>query len=261
MPAAEAVDGNEICYGDAPSIEGQSMISRVDRALTETGTAMIHSAPEAIQRRSLHEELVERLRDLITDGEITPGTKVPERELCERFSVSRTPLREALKVLASEGVVTLRPNRGAVVSSLTPEEIDEVFPVIAALEAVAGELACKFITMEELDRIRALHTQMIGHWTRRELQPYFRVNQAIHEAILDATRNETLKSVYRGLSGRIKNARYLATMSPQRWGKAVREHEDMLGALEERRGEDLARILKAHLFGKLETVKDWLGRA
>jgi DNA-binding GntR family transcriptional regulator len=204
---------------------------------------------------------VERLRALITDGEILPGTKVPERELCERFGVSRTPLREALKVLASEGIVTLRPNRGAVVSTLTLEEIDEVYPVIAALEAVAGELACRFITPEELERVRTLHAQMLEHWRRQRLQPYFRTNQAIHEAILDATRNETLKSVYRGLSSRIKNARYLATMTPERWDLAVKEHEDILAALEQRRGEDLGRILRTHLFGKLETVRDWLGQA
>ena len=213
---------------------------------------------EAIQRRSLHDALVERLRDLITGGELAPGAKIPERELCERFGVSRTPLREALKVLASEGIVALRPNRGAVVNALTIGELEEVFPVMGALEALSGEIACRMITDEEMVAIRVLHARMVEHWQAGERQPYFKLNQAIHQAILEATRNETLQSIYRGLSLRLMTARYLANMSPERWAKAVAEHEDMLVALEARNGPELARILKTHLANKLETVKEWL---
>jgi DNA-binding GntR family transcriptional regulator len=216
------------------------------------------SPSESIQRRSLHDELVERLRALITDGELAPGEKIPERELCERFGVSRTPLREALKVLSSEGIVTLRQNRGAIVSALTREELDEVFPVMGALEALSGEIACRMITDSELASIRSMHERMVEHWQAGELQPYFRLNQRIHNAILDATRNQTLKSVYRSLSGRLMTARYLANMAPDRWAQAVAEHEEMINALQRREGARLAEILKAHLAHKLETVKDWL---
>ncbi len=215
-------------------------------------------ARPAIQRRSLHDELTERLRALITRGDLAPGEKVPEKELCKQFGVSRTPLREALKVLASEGIVTLRPNRGAMVSSLTAEELEEVFPVMGALEALSGEIACKRITDREVQAIRKLHVVMVEHWKRGELQPYFRLNQRIHEAILEATRNDTLKSIYRGLSGRILSARYIANMSPERWAKAVEEHEAILKALDDRDGAKLSKILKAHLANKLATVKDWL---
>jgi DNA-binding GntR family transcriptional regulator len=213
---------------------------------------------DSIPRRSLHDELTERLRNLITRGDIAPGEKVPEKELCSQFGVSRTPLREALKVLASEGIVTLRPNRGAMVSSLTAEELEEVFPVMGALEALSGEIACKHITDREIASIHKMHETMVGHWKRGELQPYFRLNQQIHEAILDATRNETLKSIYRGLSGRILSARYIANMSPERWTKAVEEHEAILKALDARDGAGLSKILKTHLANKLATVKDWL---
>jgi DNA-binding GntR family transcriptional regulator len=215
---------------------------------------------ELIPRRSLHDELTARLRSLITLGELSPGEKIPERELCEQFGVSRTPLREALKVLASEGIVTLRPNRGAIVSALTIEELDELFPVIGALEALSGEIACQKITDEEIEAIRRLHQAMVGHWRRSKLQPYFELNQQIHEAILEATRNETLKSVYRGLSGRVLTARYIANMSPERWAEAVEEHAQILAALEARDGAKLSRILKKHLANKLATVKDWLSR-
>jgi len=213
---------------------------------------------DSIPRRSLHDELTERLRNLITRGDLAPGEKIPEKDLCDQFGVSRTPLREALKVLASEGIVTLKPNRGAVVNALTVEELEEVFPVMGALEALSGEIACVQITEREIRAIRKLHETMVRHWERGELQPYFAVNQSIHEAILEATRNETLKSIYRGLSGRILSARYIANMSGKRWAKAVDEHEAILAALEKRDGAALSKILKSHLANKLATVKDWL---
>jgi DNA-binding GntR family transcriptional regulator len=213
---------------------------------------------QAIQRRSLHDELTELVRGLITGGELAPGEKIPEKQLCERFGVSRTPLREVLKVLANEGIVTLRQNRGAMVSALTLEELDEVFPVMGALEALSGEIACRHITDEEVAAIRSLQETMVEHWRAGELQPYFRLNQQIHVAILEATRNETLKTLYRSLAGRLMTARYIANMSAERWAAAVEEHEAILQCLAARDGKLLADILKGHLANKLETVKDWL---
>ncbi len=219
---------------------------------------LLAEASQTIVRRSLHGELVERLRALITVGELANGQKVPERELCQRFGVSRTPLREALKVLASEGVVTLRPNRGAVVNGLTAQELTQAFPVMGALEALAGEIACRMITDGELAKIRAAHETMVSHWRRGELQPYFSLNRAIHEAILEATHNDVLIAAYRNLSRRIMSARYMANKSAKRWAQAVREHEAILAALERRDGKSLAKILKSHLANKLEAVKSRL---
>lgn len=216
------------------------------------------SNADSIQRRSLHDELTDRLRTMITRGDLPPGAKVPEKELCLQFGVSRTPLREALKVLASEGIITLRPNRGATVTALTAKELGEVFPVMGALEALSGEIACKHITDREVEAIRKLHTAMVAQWRKGDLQAYFRLNQQIHQAILEATRNETLKTIYRSLAGRILSARYVANMSPERWAKAVAEHEAILKALDKRDGAGLSTILKAHLAGKLNTVEEWL---
>ena len=205
---------------------------------------------------SLHDELVERLRELIVESELEPGARVPERELCERFSVSRTPLREALKVLASEGLLELLPRRGARVARLTAADLDEMFPVMGTLEALAGELACARITEAEMAEVRALHYQMVLHATRGELPEYFRLNQRIHEAIMAAARNPTLARLYRGLAGRVRRARYLANMSKARWDQAVAEHEAILAALEARDGAALGRVLEAHLRNKCETVKE-----
>ena len=209
---------------------------------------------EAIPRRSLHAELVDRLRDLIIEGTLAPATKIPERALCEQFGVSRTPMREALKVLASEGLVSLEPNRGAWVSRITLEELEELFSVIGALEALSGELACERITDSQLDDVRRLHKRMIRHYEAGELACYFRINQQIHEAILDAADNATLTTQYRSLAVRIRRARYMANMSDERWRRAVQEHKQILKALENRDGTGLARLLRQHLANKFATV-------
>ncbi len=214
----------------------------------------------SIPRRSLHDELAEQLRNLIVEGVLEPGTKVPERELCEQFGVSRTPLREALKVLAADGLVTLMPNRGAQVSKLTLAELEEVFPVMGALEALSGELACARITDEQMSHIRSLHSRMSEHYRACELERYFAVNEQIHEAILEAAGNDTLSAQYRSLSTRIRRARYIANMTPERWAQAVDEHEQILQALQERNAASLATILRTHLANKFETVRDWLQR-
>lgn len=215
-------------------------------------------APQGIERRPLHVELVERLRALITIGELANGQKIPESALCQRFGVSRTPLREALKILAVEGVVTLKPNHGAVVNGITPEELAQIFPVMGALEALAGEIACRMITGAELAKIRATHEAMVAHWRRGELHAYFSLNRAIHDAIVATTRNDVLISTHRSLSWRILPARYGANHSAERWAEAVKEHEAMLAALERRDGQALALILQRHLANKFVAVKNAL---
>lgn len=225
-------------------------------------TEMVTGAETArpIIRRTLHDELLDRMRRLIIDGDLAPGTKVPEKELCDRFGVSRTPLREALKVLASENLVTLTPNRGAQVSELTLSDLEEVFPVMGALEALAGEMACASISDAGIAEIERIHAQMIAEYEARSLDAYFRLNQQIHERILDAARNPTLATVYRGLAGRIRRARYVANMSAARWARAVAEHEQILEALKSRDGRRLGQILRDHLANKFETVKEGLSR-
>ena len=211
-----------------------------------------------IARTTLHDQLTARLRDMIIEGDLAPGERVPERELCERFQVSRTPLREALKVLASEGLLDLAPNRGARVSKLTVDDVEEMFPVMGALEALAGELVASRIGEEDLAEIQALHYQMVLHHKRGELPAYFRLTQAIHEKIMAVAGNATLLALHRSLAGRIRRARYVANMSQRRWDQAVAEHEEILAALIARDGEALGRILKDHLRNKCETVKESL---
>ncbi len=206
-------------------------------------------------RTTLHEELVGRLRDMIFSGELRGGDRVPEQKLCDMLGISRTPLREALKVLGNEGLLELLPNRGARVATLSEADINEIFPVMGALEALSGELACASLTDAEYAEIRALHYQMALHHTRGELAAYFRTNQQIHETILKAAKNPTLEAQYNALAGRIRLARFRANMTQARWDQAMREHEEMLTALEARDGKRLSEVLSRHLENKRETVK------
>jgi DNA-binding GntR family transcriptional regulator len=211
-----------------------------------------------IQRRPLHNELVDRLRHMIIEGDLAPGEKLSEKDLCIQFGVSRTPLREAMKVLASEGLVQLTPNRGGTVARLTLADLDEAFPIMGALEALSGELACRNITDAEVARIEELHRRMVRKYEAAALRDYFKLNEQIHQLILDAARNPTLAQMQLSLSGRVRRARYMANMSPARWAKAVAEHERILAALCARDGKRLAVLLKDHLANKLLTVKDAL---
>ncbi len=204
----------------------------------------------------LHEEVVGRIRGMILVGELLGGQRVPEKRLCEQLAISRTPLREALKVLASENLLVLLPNRGARVAVLTAGDVDEMFPVMGTLEGLAGEIACQRISDIEIDEVRALHYQMASHHKRQELGEYFELNQRIHGKIFEAAGNETLGSIYATLALRIRMARYQANLSHKRWNQAMAEHEEILEALSGRDGPRLARILKTHLENTCESVKE-----
>jgi len=196
--------------------------------------------------------------EAIDGGVYRPGDRLVESELADRFGVSRTPMREALKVLAAEGLVRLEPNRGAWVTVVTVEEVEEVFPVLGALEALSGELACAKITDAEIGHIRWLHDQMIQSYRDKNLADYFKINQEIHRAILLAAKNQSLTNTCQALSARMQRARYAANLSEERWADAVREHEQIIQSLEARDGNQLSRILLQHMKNKQDSVLKWL---
>lgn len=207
---------------------------------------------EKIKQNTLHGEVAERVRDMIAQGALAPGSRVPEKQLCEQFGVSRTPLREALKVLAYEGFVELLPNRGARVAKLTKVTLQNTFEVMQSLEALAGELAGARITEAELANIEALHYQMLSHYKSGNMQEYLLTNQQIHEAIVVASQNDVLIDVYKNLNQRVRRVRFTAELSNDYWSKAVGDHEAMVEALRARDGAALGAILRRHLKDKVE---------
>ena len=214
-----------------------------------------------IPRRPLHEEAVGRLRELIVQGELPPGERLNERLLCQQLGISRTPLREAIKLLASEGLVSLSPNRGAQVAPLEAARLAETLCVMGALEALAGELACKHAPDAQIAEVAALHAEMVAKHARGDLASYFRYNQAIHLKIVEASGNATLAHTYRQLNANVLRARYMANLSRERWDEAVREHEKILAALTARDASRLRRLLEDHLANKLAAVPSALHKA
>jgi len=225
--------------------------------ISETGMSTRESpaGDYQIRRQPLPNEVVKRLRELILDGDLKPGTRVPEQALSERFGVSRTPLREAFKVLATEGLIELLPHRGAIVARLTVEDLDHMFPVLQAIEGLAGELACAKITATEAADIGSLHNRMLQCFKKRRRAEYFRINQLVHEKIIFAAANPVLSNVYASLSGRIRRARYMANISDETWRRAAKDHELIIKALTDRDGKRLSRLLKEHLEHKRIGVK------
>lgn len=209
-----------------------------------------------INRLNLSDQIANRLRDMIIQDLLSPGDRIREREICKKLSVSRTPLREALHMLASEGLVDLIPNRGAVITSPSASEIADMLQVLGVLEAFAGEKACELITQEEINEIKALQYEMLAAFSRGDRLQYFKLNQRIHLAIIKAARSETLLSIHSRLNARLYRIRYQSNLRNELWGSAVAEHDEIMTSLEKRDAVKLSSLLRQHLKSTWEKVND-----
>jgi DNA-binding GntR family transcriptional regulator len=208
----------------------------------------------SIPRANLHEQVAYRLRELLVEGHIQPGAKLNERALAEQLNVSRTPLREAIKMLAAEGLVELLPNRGAVAVSLSEQDVLDTFEVMAGLEGMSGELAAQRITDAELAEIKALHYEMLAAHARRDLSGYYRLNAQIHQAINQAAKNAVLQTTYTQVNARLQALRFRTNQDDAKWQSAVKEHGHMIDALTRRDGAALRAVLVQHLHNKRDVV-------
>jgi DNA-binding GntR family transcriptional regulator len=199
-----------------------------------------------IARKTLHDELLPLLRDMIIDGELGPGSRIPEQALCVRFGVSRTPLREALKMLSVKGLVRLLPNKGASVVHITQKEAEELIPLLGTIEAHASELACARIDDAGLSRIAELHGQLLDRHRSGDEPGYLKINRAIHAAIVAAAGNHMLSEVHHLVDMQLCLLPVARKLTPQ-WDEAVEDHEDILKALLTRDGTRLASIMRDHV--------------
>ena len=226
-----------------------------DTSASTTALVGDYDARGPIARLSLHDAIVARVRDMIIEGELAPGSRIHEGNLGAKLGVSRTPLREALKFLASEGLVELSPGRGAVVRQFSPKDVHDSLVVLGNLEGLAGRLACENATDAEIREVRQLHDQMMDMYAKRDRLPYFKLNQSIHSAILRLSKNEALAYVHGILQARLRRIRYIGNEGPEKWAGAVAEHEDMITALERRDADRLSQVLTAHMVKTWERVK------
>ncbi|CAO3437123.1 GntR family transcriptional regulator [Azospirillum endophyticum] len=199
-----------------------------------------------IRRETLHHGAVAELRAMILAGELRPGSRVAEVQLCGQLGVSRTPLREALRVLATEGLIELRPRRGAVVTPIDPMEIGAVFEVMEALEALAGGLACRRGTAEEFAELDRLHARLHAQFEAGDRPSYFTTNRLIHARIVVMARNPSLEASYAGFTAKILRARSLANYDAERWRESLEEHEGFMAALRRRDAAAAGNLLADH---------------
>jgi DNA-binding GntR family transcriptional regulator len=231
----------------------------MERAMASEGAALLIDEFDSrgpIVRPTLHDAIVARVRDMIIEGELAPGTRLHEGNLGKMLGVSRTPLREALKFLVSEGLLELSPGRGAVVRQFSAKDVHDSLIVLGNLEGLAGRLACESATDAEIREVRQLHDRMMDMYEKRDRLPYFKLNQSIHSAILRLSKNEALVSVHSVLQARLKRIRYIGNEGPEKWAGAVADHIEMIEALEARDADRLSKILTAHMEKTWERVRN-----
>lgn len=210
----------------------------------------------AITNRSLHDQVASRVRDLIIEGILEPGMRIDEARLIEELGVSRTPFREALRTLAAEGLVIVRPSKGSVVRKLTPDDVFSMLEVLGHLEKLAGELACERASDDEIAALVELHENMMDRYQARDRMPYYKMNQEFHSRLAELSKNQTLLEMQANIQARLKRIRYIGNQKPDSWAGAVADHEEMVLALKERDGTRLGEAMATHLSKTWERVKD-----
>jgi len=204
----------------------------------------------AINHPTLPAVVADRLRQMIVDGSLRPGTWLNERELCDVLKVSRTPLREAYRMLASDGLLTIQPKRGAMVVELSGADIENIFDVLAVLEGLAVRQAAQRATDAELEYIADLHARMLEGYRAGDIKAYFAASMGTHIAISRAARNPALQASYDRLNLQVQALRYKSNLDPDEWAGGVADHERFVAALLRRDGEEAERLIREHLGNK-----------
>ncbi|MCB1385532.1 MAG: GntR family transcriptional regulator [Nitratireductor sp.] len=186
------------------------------------------------------------MRLKVVTGGIPPGSRINEKMLCDEFGISRTPLREALKILHSEGLIDLPPNRGAHVPKLYAPRVLEQIEAISGIERHATEIAARKITPQELRRLRKLQDQIEAAFESKNAKKYLSSNDEIHRAIVQASGNAILADLHERLFVQVQRARTLGVSSPIRWAESVAEHVGILEALEERNAALAGELMRQH---------------
>ena len=205
--------------------------------------------------RSLSDRVADHIRDLIIEGHLDLGDRIDEAKLIGRMGISRTPFREALRTLAAEGLVELRPSRGAVVRKMTAVEVHSMLEVLAHLERLAGRLACERASKSEIAALLDIHERMAALHQARDRMPYYKLNQSFHSRLTEAAGNPTLVETQARLQARLKRIRFIGNRRPEYWDAAMAEHARMAEALHVRDGERLGALMAEHLMQTWHRVR------
>jgi DNA-binding GntR family transcriptional regulator len=213
-----------------------------------------HMPFSRIEPRTLHQEVAGRIREMISTGVLVKGQKISEKFLCDTMGVSRTPVRESLRILHSEGLVDLVPHKGAFVSQPTMKEICDLFEVMSVLEGTCARLAVQKMKIGELETIRSLHQRLETHYARRDHKAYLDANHDFHVFIQELSGNPVLNDMINGLRQKILLYRHRQLYQPERFRRSIEEHRMLLEALESGDADRAEVLMKRHLLRQCEAL-------
>lgn len=196
---------------------------------------------------ALYQEVAERLRQRIFNHELTPGDWIDEQKLAEQYGISRTPLREALKVLAAEGLVDLKPRRGCYVTEISHQDIDDIFPLMAMLEGRCAFIAAQLATPEDIAGLKAIHEKLELAAKENRIDAFFEANQEFHRRIQELTNNRWLLSVIQDLRKVLKLSRLHSLSLEGRLQQSLEEHRTIMAAFEVGDAEKAEKSMHDHL--------------
>jgi DNA-binding GntR family transcriptional regulator len=236
------------------------MMSRTVKTGTKTkavrAKAPAKNAASAGPRKGrLRLDAVKTIRKMILLGELPPGERLREVALSEALGMSRTPIREAFRTLAAEGLIDLLPNRSVVVSVPDKSEAADVFTVLGVLEGLAGQLACRRMTPEQIEILDELQADLAAYFEKSDRLSYLEANRLIHEHIVQAAESPSLMLAWRLLLPRAERARHVTTLDHDRWAEAFAEHQEINAAIQARDEKQLKQLLESHFAKGVESMK------
>ena len=212
------------------------------------------SAAQSLAAPALYEQVAERLRTRIYSHDLKPGGWIDEQALTHEYGISRTPLREALKVLAAEGLVVLKPRRGCYVTELSEQDLDEVFPVMAMLEGMVAFEAARRLTSTDFSRLTAIHRELETHAAGNDADQFFDANQRFHSALQEIAGNRYLGLLIDDARKVLKLTRRDSLRLKGRITQSLAEHRNILGALEARDPVLARQRMQDHLLSGRQAI-------
>lgn len=205
--------------------------------------------------QTLPDQIAIQLRRDILRGKLLPGAPIKERDSAAEMGVSRTPMREAIRILAKEGLIDLRPSRSPIVADPSFGEISDAIEVLRALEMLSGELACKNASNEEISVIHQIHIRMEKLYDRLDKLDLFELDMEFHIAIAKASHNQVLAETHNAFLARLWRARYLAASQRRNRERVLSQHSAILEGLETRNITRVQATIGYHLASMVDNIR------
>jgi DNA-binding GntR family transcriptional regulator len=212
----------------------------------------VNAAAPSLSRRALYEDVAERLRNQIFARQLEPGAWIDETKLAAEFGISRTPLREALKVLAVEGLVAMKPRRGAYVAEMSRDDVAEIYHLLALLESDAAGAVARHASDEQLAALQAIHDQLERQVRQRDA--FFATNERFHMALLEIAGNRWRQQIVTDLRKVMKLNRHHSLFKQGRLSDSLAEHRALMEALRKRNAVRATALMRAHFESGLEAA-------